>query len=66
MLENDIIEPSDSPRSAPIVLVRKKDSTYRFAIDYSGLIAVIVNDSYPLPNIKNIFKHLHGRAIIAR
>jgi len=60
MFENDIIEASECPCSAPIFLVGKKDSTYRFAIDYRGLNAVTVKDAYPLPNIKNIFDHLAG------
>jgi hypothetical protein len=62
MHENGIIEPSDSPWSAPICLVKKSDGSHRFAIDFRGLNSVTIKDAYPLPNIRQIFDNLaHSR-----
>ncbi|GFV58536.1 retrovirus-related Pol polyprotein from transposon 412 [Trichonephila clavipes] len=47
MKNNDVIEPSSSPWASPIVLVRKKDGSTRFCMDYHWLNNVTKKDSYP-------------------
>ena len=60
MVENGIVQPSSSPWASPIVIVRKKDGTYRFCVDYRRLNAVTVKDSFPLPRIDETFDALSG------
>ena len=60
MLKNNVIEPSSSPWSSPIVLVTKKDGTTRFCVDYRKLNNVTVRDAYPLPRIDETFDTLAG------
>ena len=49
MLKNVTIEPSDSFYAAPVVMCKKKDGTYRFAVDYRDLNAVTEPINFPLP-----------------
>ncbi|GFX43624.1 retrovirus-related Pol polyprotein from transposon 412 [Trichonephila clavipes] len=60
MQKNDIIEPSSSPWASPIVLVRKKDGSTRFCVDYRKLNDVTKKDSYPLPRIDDTLDTLSG------
>jgi len=60
MKENGVIEESYSPWISPAVLVKKKDGSLRFCVDYRKLNAVTVKDSYPLPRIDDILSQLAG------
>ena len=61
MLQQGVIEPSTSPWLSPVVLVRKKDGTIRFCVDYRGLNAITVADSHPLPRIDEVIDSLSGK-----
>ncbi|KAL7880767.1 hypothetical protein SRHO_G00030210 [Serrasalmus rhombeus] len=65
LLEQGVIEESHSPWSAPVVLVRKKDGTHRFCVDYRRLNAVTIKDSHPLPRVDDTLDRLAGACVFS-
>ena len=60
VLEKKVIEPGQSPWDSPVVLVKKKDGSLWFCIDYRKLNSVTKFDAYPLPKIDEILESLGG------
>ena len=60
MLASNIIFPSNSPWALPVVMVRKKDSSLRFCVDFRQLNAATVKNAHPLPRIDDLLDTLHG------
>ena len=58
MQDMKVVKPSSSPWASPIVLVKKKDGTLRFCIDYRKLNSVTKTDNFPLLRIDDLLDQL--------
>ena len=65
MLDTGVIEPSNSPYASPYLLVKKKDNTNRFVIDFRELDRITVFGTEPLPNIEQIYCGLAQKKIFS-
>jgi len=65
MLQIGVIVPSNSPWSSPVCMVKKKDDTYRFCIDYRRLNDVTKKDAFPVPDVKDALDSLRGAKYFA-
>ena len=60
MLDAGVMRPSNSPWCNAVVLVRKKDGSLCFCIDFRLLNSLTVKDSHPLPRICKTLESLAG------
>jgi hypothetical protein len=60
MLQSGIIKNISSPYASPVLLVRKKDGTWRFYVDYRQLNAQTIKNKHPMPILEELIDELAG------
>lgn len=65
LLKKDFITDSKSPVSSPVLLVKKKDGTYRMVIDYRQLNNITIKDPFPLPRIDDLMAKIGDCSIFS-
>ena len=66
MLENDIIEPSNSEWISPCILVPKPGGTYRVCTDFRKVNSVTTTDYYPIPRIDDCIDKIGSAKFVSK
>eukprot|EP01018_Ginkgo_biloba_P030049 Gb_09770 [translate_table: standard] len=66
LLEMGHIKPSASPCGSPVLLVPKKDGSWRLYIDYRVIKKITVKNRYPLPCIDDLLDQLYGASFFSK
>ena len=65
MVEEDVIEPSNSDWSNPVVMIKKPNGKYRFCLDFKKINKITIKYLYPIPIMEEILNALKSAKYIS-
>ncbi|MCO5571843.1 hypothetical protein L7F22_025591 [Adiantum nelumboides] len=66
LVKKGMVRPSSSPFCSSVLLVQKKDGTYRMCVDYRALIRITIKNRFPVPRVEDLFDKLQGSTYFSR
>jgi hypothetical protein len=66
MLRHDIIRPSTSAFSAPVLLIKKQVNSWRFYVDYKALNDKTIKDKFPILLVEELMVELCGASFFTK
>lgn len=60
MLDSGIIKYSTSPYASLVLLVKKKDNTWRLYVDYKALNNITIKNNFPIPIVEELRDEVKG------
>ena len=66
LLEKRWVQHSMSPCAMPMILVPKKDETWRMCIDCRAINNITIKYRHPIPRLDDLIYELHGATIFSK